>query len=125
MKSVLVVDDSKAHRELVGNVISEAGHHVLYAADGEECLRIAREQQPGVILLDVVMPRRDGYSTCRALKGDPDTNGIPVVLVTTKDTRSDRVWGQRQGAVEYLTKPVDPESLRTLVDRLLATGSLT
>lgn len=117
MQTVLIVDDVQTDRELVGKVVSATGHRPLFAADGAEALLKAKEHRPALILLDVVMPNQDGFKTCRTLKQDPDTSKIPVVLVTSKGTESDRFWGQRQGADEHVAKPFSPDALAQVIRR--------
>jgi twitching motility two-component system response regulator PilH len=111
MYTILIVDDVQTDRELIGMVVSRAGHRVAYAADGSEAIAKARELQPSLIFLDVVMPVQDGYKTCRMLKKDPATNSIPVVMITSKSADSDRFWSQKQGAADHLGKPFSPDSL--------------
>src|SRR5678815_5294201 len=111
MYTILVVDDVQTDRELIGMVVSRAGHRVAYACDGREAMTKAKELRPSLIFLDVVMPVQDGYKTCRDLKRDPETAAIPVVLVTSKSADSDRFWGQKQGAIDHIAKPFTPEGL--------------
>lgn len=117
MQTVLIVDDVQTDRELIGKVVSSTGNRPLYAVDGAEAVQKAKEHKPALILLDVVMPQQDGFKTCRTLKQDPDTSKIPVVLVTSKGTDSDRFWGQRQGADDHVAKPFSPDSLAQLIRR--------
>jgi signal transduction histidine kinase/CheY-like chemotaxis protein len=105
---VLVVDDEKATRELIGRSLEKEGLRVLSAGTGEEALRLAREERPDAISLDVLMPGMDGWTVLRALKGDPLTAGIPVVMVSMLD---DRDIGYALGAADYLSKPVDRDKL--------------
>ena len=111
MYTILVVDDVQTDRELIGMVVSRAGHRVAYAADGNEAIAKAKELRPSLIFLDVVMPVQDGYKTCRLLKKDPETSAIPVVMITSKNADSDRFWSQRQGAADHVGKPFTPDSL--------------
>ena len=111
MYTILVVDDVQTDRELIGMVVSRAGHRVAYAADGNEAIAKARELQPSLIFLDVVMPMQDGYKTCRLLKKDPETTTIPVVMVTSKNGDSDRFWSQKQGAADHISKPFTADHL--------------
>jgi len=111
MYTILIVDDVQTDRELIGMVVTRAGHRVAYAADGSEAIAKARELQPSLIFLDVVMPVQDGYKTCRMLKKDPATNSIPVVMITSKNADSDRFWSQKQGAADHLGKPFTPDGL--------------
>jgi twitching motility two-component system response regulator PilH len=111
MDTILIVDDVQTDRELIGMVVSKAGFRPAYAADGNEAIAKAKQLKPSMIFLDVVMPVQDGYKTCRDLKKDPETSTIPVVLVTSKSTESDKFWGQKQGAIDHIAKPFTHESL--------------
>jgi twitching motility two-component system response regulator PilH len=111
MYTILVVDDVQTDRELIGMVVSRAGHRVAYASDGSEAIAKAKELRPALIFLDVVMPVQDGYKTCRLLKKDPETTAIPVVMITSKNADSDRFWSQKQGAADHIGKPFTPGSL--------------
>ena len=115
MYTILIVDDVQTDRELIGMVVSRAGHRVAYASDGAEAVSKAKELRPSLIFLDVVMPLQDGYKTCRELKKDPETASILVVFVTSKAAESDKFWGQKQGAVDHLAKPFTPESLMSCI----------
>jgi twitching motility two-component system response regulator PilH len=117
MESILIVDDVQTDRELVGRVVSNAGHRPVYAADGAEAIVRAKEAHPALILMDVVMPNQDGFKTCRLLKQDPDTARIPIVLVTSKGAETDKYWGQRQGAEDHIVKPFTPEALLGVIRR--------
>ena len=111
MSTILVVDDAQTDRELMARVVNASGHQALLAGDGKQAVALAKQYKPSLIFLDVVMPMQDGYKTCRQLKKDPDTSGIPVVMITSKNADSDRFWSQRQGAVDHVGKPFTPESL--------------
>jgi len=119
VRTVLVVDDIKTDRQLVGKVVTAAGHAVEYAEDGEQAIEKARALKPALVLLDVVMPRQDGFATCRKLKKDPDTAAIPVVMVTSKNTDTDRFWAEKQGAADLLVKPFTPEALNAVLKKFL------
>jgi twitching motility two-component system response regulator PilH len=119
MSTILVVDDIQTDRELIGKVVTQSGHHPEYAADGEEAVEKARSLKPALILLDVVMPKQDGFATCRTLKKDPATSGIPVVLVTQKSTETDRFWGEKQGAAAFIAKPFTPDEMLTVLRRFV------
>jgi len=111
MYTILVVDDVQTDRELIGLVVTRAGHRVAYATDGSEAIARAKEVRPSLIFLDVVMPRQDGYKTCRMLKKDPETTAIPIVMITSKNADSDRFWSQKQGASDHVGKPFTPDML--------------
>jgi twitching motility two-component system response regulator PilH len=117
MKTVLIVDDVQTDRELMGRVVNSCGYKAEYATDGTDALPTAKAVKPSLILLDVVMPKMDGYAACRQLKADNETSAIPVVLVTSKSAESDRFWGKRQGANDQLGKPFTPEKLAEVVKK--------
>lgn len=118
-KKVLVVDDSPVDQASIKNVLVEAGCLVTTASNGAEAIAKAKEEKPAVIFLDIIMPELDGYETCRLLGNDPETKDIPVVFVTSKAQKADKVWGQMQGAKGHLAKPVSPEQL---LDQLKLVG---
>ena len=117
MQTILIVDDVQTDRDLLGTVVTRAGHHPIYATDGTQALELAKQSQPAMIFLDVVMPVQDGFKTCRALKADPKTSNIPVVLVTSKKADSDKFWGKKQGADEHVGKPYTQEQVNELIQR--------
>lgn len=92
-------------------MLEKNGHQVLKAENGADGVALARQEMPDVVLMDVVMPGLNGFQATRQLTKDPETGHIPVIIVTTKDQETDKVWGRRQGARDYLTKPVDEETL--------------
>ena len=105
IKKILVVDDSPTELAHIQTIVTDAGCSVLTATNGQEALDKAKTEKPDLIFLDIVMPEQDGFSTCRALSGDTATKDIPVVFVTSKNQKADRVWAQMQGAKGYITKP--------------------
>jgi twitching motility two-component system response regulator PilH len=113
MARILVVDDSPIETHQFINALASQGHQVLTASSGRDGIDLATRQQPDVILMDVVMPGINGFQATRQLTRDCHTRHIPVIIVSTKGMPADRVWGERQGASGYLTKPVDD---RTLID---------
>ena len=117
MDTILIVDDVQTDRELLGKVVSSAGHKPIYAVDGTEALLRARESRPSLILMDVVMQGTDGFKTCRAIKQDADLSKIPVVLVTSKGTDSDKFWAKKQGADDHITKPWNPDTILSVIRR--------
>jgi twitching motility two-component system response regulator PilH len=108
MKKILVVDDSPVDLKNLERIVSDAGAMVVTASSGTEAIAKAKEHAPQLILLDVNMPGLDGFSTARQLAADPATKGIPVVFVTSKDQKADRVFAQMLGAKGYVTKPYAP-----------------
>ena len=112
MALILIVDDSPTEVFQMKKALEQGGFRVEAAADGEEAIRKAREMHPDLILMDIVMPGMDGFRATRQLANDPETRAIPIIMVTSKSNESDRVWGMRQGAVDFLVKPVTPAQLR-------------
>lgn len=111
MPKVLIVDDSPTETHVMRVALEKNGFDVLTADDGESGLKLARESLPDAVIMDVVMPGVNGFQATRKLSKDPETSKIPVVIVTNKDQPTDKVWGMRQGAVAYMTKPVSGEEL--------------
>ena len=111
IKTVLVIDDSPTERHILSQLLLSGGYEVSTAESGEEGIERARQIKPDLILMDVVMPGTNGFQATRALSKDEATKGIPVIICTTKDQETDRVWGMRQGAQDYITKPVDGPAL--------------
>ena len=111
MALILIVDDSPTELHVMKRALEKGGYQTAVAADGQEGVRLAREMHPDLIFMDVVMPGMNGYQATRALVNDPDTQAIPIVMVTSKDQETDRIWGLRQGAVDYMVKPVTPSAL--------------
>ena len=109
--TVLVVDDSPTETRVFVAALEKAGFRVESASNGEEGVNAARRVNPDVILMDVVMPVLNGFQATRQLQRDPQTANIPVIMVTSKDQETDRTWGLRQGALDYLVKPVDTQEL--------------
>ena len=111
IKKVLVVDDSLTDLTNIKNIVTEAGCLVLTATNGKEALDKAKAEKPDLIFLDIIMPDQDGFGTCRKLANSHDTKNIPVVFVTSKNQKADRIWAQMQGAKGYITKPYKPEEI--------------
>lgn len=109
--TILVVDDSPTERHIYETALSKAGFRVESAEDGEKGVEAARRLRPDLVVMDVVMPVLNGFQATRELQKDEATKDIPVIMVTTKDQDTDRAWGLRQGALDYLVKPVDPDEL--------------
>ncbi len=111
MALVLIVDDSPTEVHVMQKALEQHGFRTASATDGSEAIRKARELHPDLILMDIVMPGLNGFQATRELASDPETRTIPVIMVTSKAQESDRVWGLRQGAVDYIVKPVAMEQL--------------
>ncbi|HNB71762.1 MAG: response regulator [Acidobacteria bacterium] len=118
-KTILVVDDSPTQMKLMTTALQGKGYKIITAVDGEEALEKANKEQPDLMLLDVILPKKNGFQVCRQLKTAPDTKAIKVILVTTKSQDTDRFWGLKQGADEYITKPFEDAELQRMVAKLL------
>ncbi len=116
-KKVLIVDDSPAEVKLIHSLLEKEGYWPVGLNDPKRVEEAIAHEHPSVILLDIVMPGRNGYQVCRDLKGHAEFNSIPVIMVTTKDSASDKFWGQQQGADGYVTKPFTREELIRAVRR--------
>jgi twitching motility two-component system response regulator PilH len=118
-KMILVVDDSPTERFFLTDLLKRSGYGVLTAENGEDALAKIRLERPSLVVMDVVMPGSSGFQVTRALNRDPETQSIPVILCTSKSTETDRIWGLRQGARYYVTKPVDAEVLLAKIAELV------
>ncbi len=119
MSTVMVVEDSVTQREMISNLLKDSGLHVTVASDGVEALEQVQKQCPDLVVLDIVMPRMNGYELCRRLKSDPKTQKIAVVMCSSKGEEFDRYWGMKQGADAYIAKPFQPTELVGTVKQLL------
>jgi len=119
MAKVMVVDDAYSELQVMETILRSVGHDVLTYLDGEQLEEKIVKERPDVVLLDIVMPKRNGFEVLRSLRKDERTKQTRVVVVSSKNQESDRVWGMRQGADEYLPKPFTSEQLLTIVRRFL------
>ena len=119
IKTILVVDDSPTQLRLVTTSLQGKGYTVLTAADGEEALEKASKERPNLIVLDIILPKKNGFQVCRQLKTSPDTKDIKILMLSSKSQDSDRFWGLKQGADGYLTKPFEEEELLANIGQLL------
>jgi len=106
MARILIVDDSPTELHVLKGMLEKNNFEVLTASNGEEGIERAKQAKPDLVLMDVVMPGLNGFQATRTLTKDAETGHIPVIIVTTKDQETDRVWGLRQGAKDFITKPV-------------------
>ena len=118
-EKILVVDDSPTELQLMVEPLKDRGYQVITATNGIDALETAIKEHPRLILLDVLMPGKNGFQVCRQLKTDPATCDIKIIIVSSKCQESDRFWGLRQGADEYLGKPVNDETLLQHISALL------
>lgn len=119
LKKILIVDDSLAEARLLQAMLEEAGYWPVVTSDPTQIEQVIEVERPSLILLDVVMPQRNGFQACRDLKSDPHYNVIPIVLVTSKDGTSDKLWGEMQGADGYVVKPFTREQLLVQVRKFV------
>jgi len=116
---ILIVDDSPTELALARSVLQQAGYQVRTATDGEQAIELADKETPDLVVLDVVMPRKNGFQVCRHLKMGAATKGVKVLMLSSKGQEADRFWAMKQGADLYMTKPFDARTLLTNVESLL------
>ena len=120
MSKILIVDDSPAQLYSLCKMVESVGHQPIVAESGEKALKLAADENPEVILMDIVMPGMSGYQATRRLNRTESTRHIPVIFVSSRSGEADRAWGLRQGAREYVTKPVNPAQLLTAISEAMA-----
>jgi twitching motility two-component system response regulator PilH len=111
IQKILLVDDSKTELHHLSDVLGKRGYQVRTAENGEEAMRRLSEDKPDLILMDVVMPGQNGFQLTRAITRDPRFSAVPVIMCTSKNQETDKVWGMRQGARDYIVKPVNADEL--------------
>ena len=116
---ILVVDDSPTDRHFLADLLTRHGYSVTTADNGESALLQIRSKRPDLVLMDVVMPGQNGFHATREIARDPDTRDLPVIICSSKQQESDRAWGLRQGARDYLVKPIDPALLLQTIAGML------
>jgi twitching motility two-component system response regulator PilH len=121
MSTVLVVEDSATQRQMISDLLrgSDLDASVVSVSDGVEALEQIKNQRPDIIVLDIVMPRMNGYEVCRQIKTDPNTENLPVVMCSSKGEEFDKYWGMKQGADAYIAKPFEPMDLVGTIKQLL------
>lgn len=117
---ILVVEDSPTYLRQITGMLQDLGYQTVAAIDGEEALEKAVREDPDLIILDIILPKKNGFQVCRQLKTSPSTRDIKIMMLTSKTQDSDRFWGLKQGADEYLTKPFVEDVLLAHVTRLLS-----
>jgi twitching motility two-component system response regulator PilH len=111
IKRILIVDDSPTERHVLNDLLTKAGFEVFSSDSGEDAIHKSKQQKPDLILMDVVMPGLNGFQATRAISRDPETKSIPIIICTSKSQETDKIWGLRQGARDYIVKPVNREEL--------------
>lgn len=111
IKRILIVDDSPTERHVLNDMLTKEGYEVVASDNGEDAIQKARHVKPDLILMDVVMPGLNGFQATRAISRDPETRSIPIILCTSKSQETDKIWGMRQGARDYIVKPVRKDEL--------------
>ncbi|MFH1815517.1 MAG: response regulator [Pseudomonadota bacterium] len=123
IKRIMVVDDSPTERHVLNAFLTRKGFEVIIAENGEQAIEKAKAEKPDLILMDVVMPGVNGYQATRTITREDSTRDIPVIMCTSKDLPTDRIWGMRQGALDYMVKPVNLEELLDRIQQLGAAGN--
>jgi twitching motility two-component system response regulator PilH len=118
-KTIMIVDDSPTERALIEGILRKGGYEVITATNGETGIQRATADQPDLILMDVVMPGLNGFQATRAIAHDESTKHIPIIICTTKNEDTDKIWGMRQGAKDYLVKPVNERELLGKIKALM------
>lgn len=118
IKKILIVDDSPTERYFLTDILVKNGFSVSTAENGEEAMVKIKADKPHLILMDVVMPGQNGFQVTRAIARDPETQDVPIIICTSKNQETDRIWGLRQGARDYVVKPVDPQELLSKIAAL-------
>jgi len=117
-ETILVVEDSPTYLRQTTQLLQKNGYTTISAMDGEEALEKAIQKHPDLIVLDIILPKKNGFQVCRQLKTSPDTQDIKIIMLTSKSQDSDRFWGLKQGADEYLTKPLDDQLVTNVAELL-------
>jgi twitching motility two-component system response regulator PilH len=119
IRKILIVDDSPTERHVLNDMLTKSGYEVVASDNGEDAILKAKSLKPDLILMDVVMPGLNGFQATRAISRDPDTRSIPIILCTSKSQETDKIWGMRQGARDYIVKPVNRDEL---LEKIAALG---
>lgn len=122
MARILIIDDSPTDTRVFTTVLEKHGHEVLAAGTAEDGLEVCKRELPDLVIMDVILPGMNGFQATRSLSKDPATSAIPVIIVSTKNMETDRVWGLRQGAKDYLVKPPSERELLNRINALLPGG---
>ncbi|EKU83096.1 response regulator [Massilia timonae] len=125
INKILIVDDSPTERLYLTDILVKNGFAVSTAVNGDEAIERIRAERPELILMDVVMPGSNGFQVTRAIARDPELAALPVIICSSKNQETDRIWGMRQGARDYLVKPVDPERLLASIAAVATAGGVS
>ena len=125
MARILLIEDSPTDAAVLSQLLQRNGHQVLTSGSAEDGIEVCKRELPDLVLMDVVLPGMNGFQATRAITREPTTKHIPVILVTTKDQDTDRVWGMRQGAKAYLAKPFGEDELAELIAKYLVPAGPT
>lgn len=119
MAKILIAEDSATAAAILSRALAPLGHTILVATDGEEAERQILQEHPDLVILDIIMPKVNGFQLCRSIRSNPKIKDLPIIVVSSMDRESDRYWGMKQGADEYMVKPVDPDELMDKVRQYL------
>jgi twitching motility two-component system response regulator PilH len=120
MAKILIAEDSATAAAILSRALAPLGHTILVASDGEEAERQILQENPDLVILDIIMPKVNGFQLCRSIRSNPKLKDLPIIVVSSMDRESDRYWGMKQGADEYMVKPVDPDELMDKVRQYLS-----
>lgn len=123
MARILLIEDSPTDTAVLTRLLEKHGHRVLASASAEEGIEVCKRELPDMVLMDVVLPGMNGFQATRAITREPSTKHIPVLIVSTKGMETDRAWGMRQGARDYIVKPPSEDALLARIDQLLGGGA--
>jgi DNA-binding response OmpR family regulator len=118
-KLIMIVEDSQTDMQIAKSVCSENGYQTVTVTEGDKALATAIEKKPDLILLDVILPNKNGFQVCRQLKTNEETKDIKIIMVSSKDQASDKFWGKKQGADEYITKPYNEGDLLAAIENII------
>lgn len=119
MALILIAEDSPTEVYVLQEMLEKHAHRIIVAEDGEQAIELAQKEHPNLILMDVLMPKLNGFQATRRLSKDPETSSIPIIIISSKNQETDKLWGLRQGAKGYLSKPVTEDMLISEINALL------
>lgn len=119
MAKVLIADDVSLDQQIISDIVKKIGHQIILASDGDQTLEMVRSERPDLLLLDVVMPKKNGFQVCREIRNDPSISKTKIIMITSKNQDADKFYGLQQGADDYLSKPVNESSLVAMINKLV------